>query len=157
MVGRVTKVFTGDNLLNIDYDATRALNNGFFLSTRDLYGEFRFVLKDGRTLCCKQDLSKIFIVHNSNYGVTLECDLWGKMAADIINDNDKFLGMVRAIENATRNLADRLDGVDVEEIVKHRLADFVNDYYTVESMFIKLIKMGLDYNNDSVTIELVDE
>lgn len=157
MIDHATKVFTGDNLLNIDYDATRALNNGFFLSTRDLYGEFKFVLKDGRTLCCKQDLNKIFIIHNSNYGVTLECDLWGKMAADIINDNDKFLGIARTIENAARNLADHLDGVNVEEIVKHRLADFVNDYYNVESMFIKLIKMGLDCNNDSVTIELVDE
>lgn len=158
MVGRVAKVFTGDNLLNIDYDATRALNNGFFLNTRDLYGEFKFVLKDGRTLCCKQDLNKIFIVHNSNnYGVTLECDLWGKMAAATINDDDKFFAMVKSIENAARNLAGRLDGVNVEEIVKHRLADFVNDYYNVESMFIKLIKMGLDCNNDFVTIELVDE
>lgn len=45
-----TKIITNDNLLNIDYSATRALNNGFFLSTRDLYGEFKFVLKDGRIL-----------------------------------------------------------------------------------------------------------
>lgn len=149
-----TKIFTSDNLLNIDYSATRALNNGFFLSTRDLYGEFKFVLKDGRILRCKQDLDKVFIVHNGNCNVTVKCDLWGKMAADIIDDNDKFLCMIRETEKAVQNLAGHLDNPNIGEIIRHRLADFVNDYYNAESMFIKLIKMGLDSNNGSVIIEL---
>lgn len=151
-----TKIITNDNLLNIDYSATCALNNGFSLSTRDLYGEFKFVLKDGRILRCKQDLDKVFIVHNSNCNITIKCDLWGKMAADIIDDNDKFLYMIRETERAARNLTDHdhLNNPNIGEIIRHRLADFVNYYYNAESMFIKLIKMGLDGNNDSVIIEL---
>lgn len=78
------------------------------------------------------------------------------MAADIIDDNDKFLYMIRETERAARNLADHdhLNNPNIGEIIRHRLADFVNDYYNAESVFIKLIKMGLDGNNDSVIIEL---
>lgn len=150
-----TNVLTKADLANIDYDATCVLNGGFSLSTRDLYGQFSFALKDGRIFCCKQDLDKVFTIQSDTYGI-VECNWWGKMVADASYNADTFVKRVKAIKKIAENLANHLNNVTTKEIVKHKMADIIAELYrTTDNMFIELIKMGLDDSNKFITIEQV--
>ena len=151
---------TQSDLENIDYDTTRILNGGFELSGRDLYGEFKFALKDGRIFVCKQDLDETYIVHSDKQG-TIICDLWGDMAAKAIiysgGDIAEFITTTRTLEKTAQNLTNYLDGVTPEEVVKHEMADIVLSHYTksgIKGLIIELVTMGLE-NKYGVTIEQV--
>lgn len=141
------------DLENIDYDATCLLNGGFELSGRDLYGEFKFALEDGRIFICKQDLDRTYIVHGDKEG-TIYCDLWGDMAAAYDIHLNKFIAKVKTIEKTAQNLADYLDNVKPEDIVKHKMVDIVFNRYGLAGTIIELVTMGLN-NKYGVTIEQV--
>lgn len=150
-----TNVLTKADLTNIDYNATCLLNGGFSLSTRDLYGQFNFALKDGRIFVCKQDLDKTFFIHSDEYS-TVMCNWWGKMFVDASYNAETFFKKVKTIEKTAKNLVKHLNNVSSREIVEHKMADIVMGLYgTTDNMFIELIKMGLDDNNEFVTIEQV--
>lgn len=148
------------DLENIDYDATRILNGGFELNARDLYGEFKFALKDGRIFVCKQDLERTYIVNSDKAG-TIYCDLWGDMAAEAIiysgGDIAEFVTMTKTVEKTAQNLADYLSNVTPEEVVKHKMVDIVSAHYPnsgIKGIIIKLVTMGLN-NKYGVTVEQV--
>lgn len=155
-----TNVLTKADLTNIDYNATCLLNGGFSLSTRDLYGQFYFALKDGRIFVCKQDLDRTYGVHSDREGRII-CDLWGDMAAEAIiysgGDIAEFITMARTLEKTAQNLTSYLDGVTPEEIVKHKMVDIVSAHYPnsgIKGIIIKLVTMGLE-NKYGVTVEQV--
>ena len=161
------KNFSKKDLDNIDYGETNyenfngltykmwSLSDGFnVLYTEWADGSFPFVLKDGRKFYCKQDLNHVFTIHSDKYG-DVEGNLWVKLVADIINDNDKFVTIVETIKNSTEYVGelcswapstDRLirDGM-LQILVKHNGGK-------LKTLFLELIKMGLDKNNKFVTI-----
>lgn len=161
------KNFSKKDLDNISYSETNyanfnglayemwSFNDGFnALYTEWADGSFPFVLKDGRKFYCKQDLDHVFTIHSENYG-DVEGNLWVKLAADAINDNDKFVNIVETIKNSADYVgklcswspsADRLvtDGM-LQILVQHNGG-------TLKTLFIELIKMGLDKKNKFVTI-----
>lgn len=152
----MSKNFTKADLKNIDYDATCVLNNGFALITRDLYGQFKFALKDGRIFCCKQDLDEAFMVNSSTEG-TIWCNWWGYKATDPgYMDISEFVKKIKDIKKTAENLANKLDNIDPKEIANHKAFDIMAEFYkTPENMFIKIIEMGLNKKNRVVTIEPV--
>lgn len=149
------------DLEHIDYEGTSNLFRFCNLKKDDdsgcarfLYGSFEFLIKDGRKFCCKQDLNHVFTIHSDKYG-DVEGNLWVKLAADAINDNDKFVTIVETIKNSTDYVGelcswaqstDRLirDGM-LQILVQH------NDD-KLKTLFLELIKMGLDKDNKFVTI-----
>lgn len=146
-------VMVQSDLENIDYDTTCLLNGGFELSGRDLYGEFKFALKDGRIFKCEQDLNEIYTAHSDTEG-GIVCDLWGQMAFDYVFDLSKFIAMVKTLEETVQNLEDYLDDVKPEEVVKHKMVDIAFNRYGLKGTIIKLVTMGLE-NKYGVTIEQV--
>ena len=153
------------DLEHIDYDGTSNLSR---LETpkedddsncaRFLYSSFEFLIKDGRKFRCEQDLNHVFTIHSDKYG-DVECNLWQKMAADIINDNDKFFTIVETI----KNVVDYAKGyshnghVCVRDFMVEGMTQILIPYYRAKhtTLFLELIKMGLDKDNKFVTLEPV--
>lgn len=154
-----TNVFTKADLENIDYDKTLKANYGFFNFT-DLYRySTTFALKDGKTFYCEQNLAKSFTIHSDKYG-DVEGNLWLKMAAEIVNDNDKFVIIVKNFED----VADFVQGYsydvpDAYSIRKDGIIHIIERYYNGDAILMlkKLCEMGLDENNKLVTVVPADE
>lgn len=150
-----TNVFTKVDLDNIDYDETLKANCGFF-NFKKLYGyAIKFALKDGRIFCCEQNLAKSFTIHSDKYG-DVEGDFWLKMAAEIVNDNDKFVIIVKNFEDVADFVQDySYDVPDAYSIRKDGIIHIIERYYAGHAMPMlrKLAEMGLDENNKLVTIK----
>lgn len=156
-------VFTKADLDNIDYEATSHVF-GLWTIKKDadndcgsfLRGSFGFFLKDGRKFYCKQDLSHVFTIHSEKYG-DIEGDFWIKLAADAINDNDKFVTIIETIKNVSDYAVDYCyDVPGTDEFIIDGMAQILVRYYREKhtTLFRELIKMGLDKNNKFVTISL---
>ena len=144
------------DLEHIDYEETSNLFRFCNLKKDDdsncarfLYGSFEFLIKDGRKFCCKQDLDHVFAIHSDKYGY-IEGDLWVKMAADVINDNDKFVTIVETIKNVANYAKGYCHGpVRVHDFMVEGMAQILIPYYRAKhtTLFLELIKMGLDKDN----------
>lgn len=151
-----TNVFTKADLDNIDYDETKKFNYGFF-DFHKLYNYvLAFALKDGRKFYCEQDLDATFTIHSDKYG-DVEGDFWFKIAAEIVDDNDKFVIIVK-------NMADIADYIhydipNADNFVQDGIVRIVERYYAGHEMPMlrKLAEMGLDENNKLVIIKPADE
>ena len=151
-----TNVFTKADLDNIDYDETLKVNYGFF-NFDDLYdNRVTFALKDGRTFYCDQDLDKTFTIHSDKYG-DVEGNFWLKMAAEIIDDNDKFVTIVKNMADIADYLSYGIPNPDT--FVQDGIVYITKRYYAGHEMPMlrKLAEMGLDENNKLVTIKPADE
>ena len=163
-----TKVFTKADLENIDYDTTsRECLDGYwsadgYRNARLRRQHFDFVLKDGRRFRCNQDLDHTFTIHSDKYGDVTDADLWGKMAADIINDNDKFVIIVETIKNVRDFTYDNNYDCNIysgDEFIEDGMAQILDNYYynNESNLLYELVKMGLDKDNKFVTLTEVTE
>lgn len=164
-----TKVFTKADLENIDYDATsRECLEGYwtvggFRNVRLYRQHFDFILKDGRKFRCNQDLDRTFTIHSDKYGDVTDSDLWGKMAADIINDNDKFVVIVETVKNVRDFTYDNNYDCNIysgDEFISDAMTQILDRHYYYNSdsnLLYELVEMGLDENIDYVTITSIDE
>lgn len=154
-----TGIFAKADLDNIDYDKTLKVNYGFF-NFEDLYdSRVKFALKDGRTFYCNQDLDKMFTVHSDKYG-DVEGNFWLKIAAEIVDDNDKFVIIVKNFADvANFAQAYSYDVPSASTFTQDGIVHIIERYYAGHEMPMlrKLAEMGLDKNNKLVTIKPADE
>lgn len=151
-----TGVFTKADLDNIDYDETQKVNHGFFNFHKLHSNIFTFALKDGRTFRCEQDLDATFTIHSDKYG-DVEGDFWLKIAVEIIDDNDKFVTIVKNMADIADYLSYGIPNPDT--FVQDGIVYIIKRYYAGHEMPMlrKLAEMGLDENNKLVTIKPADE
>ena len=85
------------------------------------------------------------------------------MAADIINDNDKFVVIVETVKNVRDFTYDNNYDCNIysgDEFIRDAITQILDRYYYYNSdsnLLYELVKMGLDENIDYVTIESIDE
>lgn len=156
----MNKNFTKADLKNIDFEATRENNYGFF-DTDDVIGYFEVVLKDGRKFACDQDLDRVFTIRSDKYG-DIDGNMFAKMAAELISDNDKFVAIIEGTKTFAKNIIDyytnRYDSnPQPEEILRLVSIKIVKDAFDSETLAVKLLEMGLDENIDYVTIEPINK
>lgn len=155
----MSKKFTKTDLENnIDFKATFKANHGF-LQLSDIIGKFKVVLKDGRKFLCKQNLDHVFTIR-SKYG-NMKGDLFTKIAADLMSDNDKFVAMAQGIEFfIDYNLCDNTghySGLSLDEASQDLNFAIIEDCgFDIEDLIGKLLKMGLD-NNKLVKIKPISK
>lgn len=156
----MSKNFTKADLKNIDFDATRENNYGFF-NIDDVICYFEVVLKDGRKFACNQNLHRIFTIHSDKYG-DIEGSMFAKMAADIIGDNDKFIAIIKGATIFAQNVMGGYTGEPVDlkpkDILHLTSIAIIEEHgFNSHSLAIKILEMGLDKNIGYVTIEPIDE
>lgn len=156
----MSKKFTKADLKNVDFEATRKNHYGFF-SIDDVIGYFEAVLKDGRKFACNQNLNRVFTIHSDKYG-DIEGDMFAKMAADLIGDNDKFIAIIKGATIFAQNVMGDYTGEPVDPQPKEILhltsiAIIEKHGFNSNSLAIKMLEMGLDKNIGYVTIEPIDE
>lgn len=152
--------FTKADLKNIDFEAIRKAHYGFF-DTDDVIGYFDVVLKDGRKFVCDQDLDRVFTIHSDKCG-DISGNMFAKMAADLIGNNDKFIIIIEGAKIFAQDImGGYINHYDCsprfEEILRLMSIKIVKDGFDCETLAIKLLEMGLDENIDYVTIKPIDE
>lgn len=148
--------FTKADLKNIDFEATRKAHYGFF-DTDDVIGYFDVVLKDGRKFVCDQDLDRVFTIHSDKCG-DISGNMFAKMAADLIGNNDKFITIIEGAKIFAQNIMGEYTNhygccPRLEEILRLMSIKIVKDGFDCETLAVKLFEMGLDENIDYVTIK----
>lgn len=156
----MSKNFTKADLKNIDFEATRKNHYGFF-GVDDVIGYFEVVLKDGRKFACHQNLDRVFTIHSNKYG-DIKGDMFAKMAADLIGDNDRFIAIIEGAEGFAQNtMCDCTGYADLqpEEILQLMSIIIIEKHVFNNSntLAVKLLEMGLDESNDYVTIEPINK
>ena len=157
----MNKNFTKADLKNIDFEATRENNFGFF-DTDDVIGYFEIVLKDGRKFACDQDLDRVFTIHSDKYG-DIKGNMFAKMAADLIGDNDKFITIIENVKTFVKDIIEYYTNrygcnLQPEEILRLVSIKIIRDVFDGKTLAVKLLEMGLDENINYVTIiKPVDE
>lgn len=148
----MNKNFTEKDLENVDFPKLTDLN--FNVGTDDIVLGFNFAVKDGRIFSCKVDRGSKFNLHSEKYG-DFEVDFLQKIAADIINDNDKFFVIIETIKDVTNFIGGYdCDVPDDFDIVMHdECVEILKHHFTYHELIVKYLEMGLDKGNKFVTIE----
>lgn len=155
----MSKSFTKADLKNIDFDAIREDCHGFFNIDNVINYSFEVILKDGRKFTCNQDLlDHVFTIHSDKRG-DIKGNMFVKMAADLIGDNDRFIAMIEGATIFAQDIMGDYTGYPAdpqpEEILLLTSTEIVKKHFfnDAETLAIKLLEMGLDENIDYVTIK----
>lgn len=157
----MNKNFTKADLKNIDFEATRKNHYGFF-GIDDVIGGFEIVLKDGRKFACHQNLDNVFTIHSDKYG-DIKGDMFTKMAADLIGDNDKFINIIEGSKIFAQDIMGSYTGYDAEaqaeEVLQLISIEIISKHVFNNSntLAVKILEMGLDKSNEYVTIEPIEK
>lgn len=157
----MNKSFTKADLENIDFQVTYKDDEGF-LYIDDILGGFKITLKDGRRFYCRQDLDHVFTIYSKKYG-DIKGNLFAKIAADLIADNDKFVAMIYGASIVANfvleNYVSRYEQApESNQVLQDTYITIIKEYARSNAgLAIMLLKMGLDENNKFVAIESIDE
>lgn len=156
----MNKNFTKADLKNIDFEATRKNHYGFF-GIDDVIGGFEIVLKDSRKFACHQNLDRVFTIHSDKYD-DIKGNMFVKMAADLIGDNDKFITIIENVKTFVKDIIEYYTNrygcnLQPEEISRLVSIKIIRDVFDGKTLAVKLLEMGLDENIDYVTIKPIDE
>lgn len=148
----MSEKFYKKDLANVNYD--NIIDFAKYYPTIDyLSFGFAFTLKDGRKFDLNIAYDAKFKLHSDKYG-DYYVPLLQKLAADVINDNDKFYNIIETTQKIMNVIPHySADGMSFYDVMGGECLEILKQEYSIKGLIMKYLEMGLNKNIKEVEIE----
>lgn len=148
----MSEKFYKKDLANVNYENIIDFAK-YYPTIDDLSFGFTFTLKDGKKFSLNIAHDFKLKLHSSKYG-DYYVPLLQKLAADVVNDNDKFYNIIETTQKIMNVIPHySADGMSFYDVIGGECLEILKQEYSVKGLITKYLEMGLDKNIEAVEIE----